>query len=103
ACAICLDPYVHNACLRVLPCRHAFHKTCIDAWLMCDDITFHCPICKASIYDGLRDLDRLGYGEILRKMHADEAAQQPWGLVYVCRVAAWAGRAFKGRPGSSEH
>ncbi|KAJ1729947.1 hypothetical protein LPJ61_003273, partial [Coemansia biformis] len=59
-CAICLDGYVHNESLRLLPCRHAFHRECVDAWLLSDNTTAHCPVCKSDITDGLRLLDKHG-------------------------------------------
>ncbi|KAI8988655.1 hypothetical protein BDB01DRAFT_888495 [Pilobolus umbonatus] len=46
-CAICLEDYVENDQIRVLPCKHEFHAKCVDAWL-----TSHkkfCPICKYDI------------------------------------------------------
>ncbi|KAI8380235.1 hypothetical protein BD560DRAFT_432100 [Blakeslea trispora] len=46
-CAICLEAYATGEQLRVLPCHHDFHATCVDAWL-----TTHkkfCPICKRDI------------------------------------------------------
>ena len=44
ACSICLDAYVNNEMLVVLPCHHLFHHDCILAWLL---IRSECPICKA--------------------------------------------------------
>ncbi|CAO3619896.1 unnamed protein product [Cunninghamella echinulata] len=46
-CAICLEDYVDDETLRVLPCKHEFHAHCVDAWL-----TGHkkfCPVCKNDV------------------------------------------------------
>uniref|UniRef100_A0A2P2JLK9 Ring finger protein n=1 Tax=Rhizophora mucronata TaxID=61149 RepID=A0A2P2JLK9_RHIMU len=32
-CYICLVEYDEGDCMRVLPCHHEFHRTCIDKWL----------------------------------------------------------------------
>ncbi|CAJ0943262.1 unnamed protein product, partial [Mesorhabditis belari] len=45
-CPVCIDPYVIGDIVRTLPCRHVFHKTCIDPWLL-EHRT--CPMCKGDI------------------------------------------------------
>ncbi|CAH0719046.1 unnamed protein product, partial [Brenthis ino] len=45
-CAICIEPYKVSESLRSLPCRHEFHKNCIDPWLL-EHRT--CPMCKMDI------------------------------------------------------
>ncbi|KAJ2941194.1 hypothetical protein O0L34_g10427 [Tuta absoluta] len=45
-CAICIEPYKVAETLRSLPCRHEFHKNCIDPWLL-EHRT--CPMCKMDI------------------------------------------------------
>ncbi|KAJ3529237.1 hypothetical protein NM688_g7882 [Phlebia brevispora] len=32
-CLICLDEYDSDDDLRLMSCRHAFHKDCVDKWL----------------------------------------------------------------------
>lgn len=45
-CAICIEPYKVTDLIRVLPCKHEFHKACIDPWLL-EHRT--CPMCKMDI------------------------------------------------------
>eukprot|EP00930_Biecheleria_cincta_P029519 TRINITY_DN2052_c0_g2_i1.p1 TRINITY_DN2052_c0_g2~~TRINITY_DN2052_c0_g2_i1.p1 ORF type:complete len:269 (+),score=23.97 TRINITY_DN2052_c0_g2_i1:109-915(+) len=46
-CSICLHNIETNESVRCLPtCRHTFHRSCIDLWLLrCAD----CPLCKSSV------------------------------------------------------
>ncbi|KAK6141221.1 hypothetical protein DH2020_025018 [Rehmannia glutinosa] len=43
-CAICLEDYKHGESLKVLPCQHDFHASCVKSWLT-KWATF-CPVCK---------------------------------------------------------
>ncbi|PKH53310.1 hypothetical protein CRG98_050336, partial [Punica granatum] len=44
-CAICLDDFMGGDQCRVLAhCRHAFHRACVEKWLLLSDL--HCPICR---------------------------------------------------------
>jgi len=45
-CMVCLMDYEPNDELRTLPCFHAYHKACIDKWLLENK---KCPICKNPI------------------------------------------------------
>ncbi|XP_030631150.1 RING finger protein 150 [Chanos chanos] len=49
-CAVCIEGYKPNDVLRILPCRHLFHKGCVDPWLL-DHRT--CPMCKMNILKAL--------------------------------------------------
>uniref|UniRef100_G3Q3X6 RING-type domain-containing protein n=1 Tax=Gasterosteus aculeatus aculeatus TaxID=481459 RepID=G3Q3X6_GASAC len=33
-CAVCIEGYKANDVVRILPCRHLFHKSCVDPWLL---------------------------------------------------------------------
>lgn len=48
-CVVCLETYKPKEILRVLMCKHVFHKNCIDCWLVNHGA---CPICNASILKG---------------------------------------------------
>ncbi|KAJ0238994.1 Receptor y region [Hirschfeldia incana] len=46
-CAVCLEDYRVGDSLRLLPCQHAFHLSCIDSWLTKWGTS--CPVCKHDI------------------------------------------------------
>ncbi|ELU07806.1 hypothetical protein CAPTEDRAFT_193179 [Capitella teleta] len=47
-CAICLDLYKPKQRLRILPCGHEFHASCVDPWLLSQQT---CPLCKCNAID----------------------------------------------------
>ncbi|XP_015278247.1 PREDICTED: E3 ubiquitin-protein ligase RNF149 [Gekko japonicus] len=49
-CAVCIENYKPKDTVRILPCKHVFHKTCIDPWLV-DHRT--CPMCKLDVIKAL--------------------------------------------------
>ncbi|XP_077097590.1 RING finger protein 215 isoform X3 [Siphateles boraxobius] len=51
SCAVCLEQYNNNQCLRVLPCLHEFHRDCVDPWLLLQQT---CPLCKRSVFGNPR-------------------------------------------------
>ncbi|KAL6846030.1 hypothetical protein ACP4OV_023478 [Aristida adscensionis] len=47
-CAVCLAEYAGGEEVRELPaCRHAFHRECVDRWLLTRVPT--CPVCRAPV------------------------------------------------------
>jgi hypothetical protein len=46
-CSICLDDYEPIHKVKVLPCNHAYHTTCITKWLT--EQNYKCPICRKEI------------------------------------------------------
>ncbi|CAH8610481.1 unnamed protein product [Dicrocoelium dendriticum] len=54
-CEVCLTEYREKDQLRHLPCGHAFHSKCIDAWFMQSST---CPKCRAGVRTGLKRLER---------------------------------------------
>ncbi|KAL7670467.1 hypothetical protein ACOME3_005402 [Neoechinorhynchus agilis] len=45
-CAICMDKFTLAEVVCRLPCRHIFHKDCIDKWLK---IHGTCPVCRKTL------------------------------------------------------
>ncbi|CAM1504202.1 Fc.00g017930.m01.CDS01 [Cosmosporella sp. VM-42] len=43
-CSICTEDFKMGEDVRVLPCRHQFHPTCIDPWLI--NVSGTCPLCR---------------------------------------------------------
>ncbi|XP_072963990.1 uncharacterized protein [Typha angustifolia] len=46
-CYVCLVEYEEGDRLRILPCNHEFHLTCIDKWLK--EIHRVCPLCRGDV------------------------------------------------------
>ncbi|XP_073677104.1 RING finger protein 148 isoform X2 [Garra rufa] len=55
SCVVCTDSFKLNEQVTVLPCRHLYHKKCIEPWLL-DHPT--CPMCKFHILKGKIDEER---------------------------------------------
>ncbi|XP_057863743.1 uncharacterized protein LOC131071801 [Cryptomeria japonica] len=46
-CYICLAEYEEGDKIRVLPCHHEYHMTCVDKWLK--EIHRVCPLCRGNV------------------------------------------------------
>ncbi|XP_018409648.1 PREDICTED: E3 ubiquitin-protein ligase RNF149 [Nanorana parkeri] len=49
-CAVCIENYKPKDVVRILPCKHIFHRMCIDPWLL-EHRT--CPMCKLDVIKAL--------------------------------------------------
>ncbi|KAM4604550.1 E3 ubiquitin-protein ligase RNF149 [Discoglossus pictus] len=49
-CAVCIENYKPKDVVRILPCKHIFHRLCIDPWLL-EHRT--CPMCKLDVIKAL--------------------------------------------------
>ena len=48
-CSICMCEYDASDVIRVLPCKHHFHKNCVDEWFAASRMIGSCPQCRATI------------------------------------------------------
>lgn len=48
-CTICLDTLNKGDPIETLPCKHIFHKVCIEEWLKQGKAV--CPTCRRGIFD----------------------------------------------------
>ncbi|KAH6810116.1 hypothetical protein C2S51_027899 [Perilla frutescens var. frutescens] len=46
-CVVCLSRFADGDAVRMLACRHVFHKDCFDGWI--DHLNFSCPLCRAPL------------------------------------------------------
>lgn len=54
-CAICITEFEEKEKVKKLPCKHLFHVSCVDTWLVQNS---HCPICKTDINEAIRQGNR---------------------------------------------
>ncbi|XP_020228460.1 uncharacterized protein LOC109809532 [Cajanus cajan] len=52
-CYICLAEYEEGDQIRVLPCFHEYHKSCVDKWLK--EIHGVCPLCRGNVCGGFTE------------------------------------------------
>ena len=54
-CYVCLEAFRGGEEIRELPCRHAFHRACVDKWLLRS--SRKCPTCRAEVPRAPRRFD----------------------------------------------
>lgn len=55
-CSVCLEHFKPSSEVRVLPCKHVYHMTCIDLWFRDNHVTPHTDL--LSVQDGLSEFHR---------------------------------------------
>ena len=45
-CSICLDEFLAESQLYAIPCKHLFHKACLEDWVA---ENYKCPVCRGEI------------------------------------------------------
>ncbi|KXS09341.1 hypothetical protein M427DRAFT_39117 [Gonapodya prolifera JEL478] len=53
-CSICQDQIAKGEQIRVLPCTHGFHSSCVDVWLLTRSP--QCPLCKTDTLERIQAL-----------------------------------------------
>ncbi|KAI1506551.1 hypothetical protein F5X99DRAFT_7607 [Biscogniauxia marginata] len=72
-CAICTEEFTLGEDVRVLPCNHKFHPTCVDPWLV--NVSGTCPLCRLD----LRPQEEAGDGEAGQDVLVDGQQTPPAG------------------------
>lgn len=56
-CVVCLRKFLGGEEIRSLPCRHVFHKICVDKWIL-DYQNMTCPLCRVCLLFSVEDESR---------------------------------------------
>ena len=73
-CSICMTEITENDKTVTTPCKHVFHKRCIDKWKQRSDTAPNCPNCRAVIGKAPRYLyqERQWYAEERQKIEREQ-------------------------------
>ena len=53
-CSICTEDFDVGEQVRILPCKHTYHPSCVDPWLL--NLSSTCPMCRVDLDE--RDTNR---------------------------------------------
>ncbi|OEH77698.1 hypothetical protein cyc_05488 [Cyclospora cayetanensis] len=73
-CAICFEEFSPSVLVRVLPCRHIFHRNCLDTWFQRSAM---CPLCMHDYSAGPPPSAASGTGEGLSAGDTSAEASLP--------------------------
>nr|XP_019824995.1 PREDICTED: E3 ubiquitin-protein ligase RNF149 [Bos indicus] len=93
SCAVCIENFKGRDVIRILPCKHIFHRICIDPWLL-DHRT--CPMCKLDV------IKALGYWGELEDVQEVTAPESPPGGVSAADLSLTVPDGERSDAGSSE-
>ncbi|ELR06178.1 hypothetical protein GMDG_07833 [Pseudogymnoascus destructans 20631-21] len=51
SCSVCIESFVENENVRILPCSHIYHQRCIDPWLL--NLSSTCPLCRKPLQEAV--------------------------------------------------
>ena len=54
-CSICHEEFAINTIVKILPCKHFFHRDCLSEWVISNRKS-KCPLCRKNII--IRDLTK---------------------------------------------
>mmetsp|Transcript_28733 Transcript_28733/g.82543 ORF Transcript_28733/g.82543 Transcript_28733/m.82543 type:complete len:297 (-) Transcript_28733:204-1094(-) len=89
-CVVCQQAFQAGETLRLLPCGHEYHCTCVDQWLR---INRSCPVCK-------RDVLTTTTPSLLSRMHSGRRRRAVRALNAALETAAWQLKASAIPPGA---
>jgi Ring finger domain len=71
-CSICLDEFLAESQLYAIPCKHLFHKACLEDWVA---ENYKCPVCRGEIAKYKVDFEEQNE-EPIEEQNEDNFAEQ---------------------------